>query len=715
MVFTRKFSEFVPGDVDEVVGLSGGANTIGPNSGGGGGSGSVIETIQQDTTSLTVGRWVRFDDATQLYVHGVATSAELAEIVGVVLDITSNTEFKLQQSGYIESGTDGFNGFSTAGTYFLSDTAGGLQTLTPPTTNGCIRLPLFIADSADSGWVCSLKTGMVIGSPGPIPSSGGGGGGDDTSTHIINQPGNTFNVGDWVRVSGNTVYSLADGSSFANSQGVGVVIDDGDPLFEIQFSGFVSGVIIRAYDAAGVIIPGGIASSTVYYLSDVVPGQLTPFKPTGLFSSVKPCYISESSTSLTGFILPQQPLEVKPGDDDPSFVVVTQNGHGFSVEDCLRVLASGTYIEAQADTLTNARAVGIVVEVIDANTFVLQTSGFTDKITGKTAATQYFLSAATAGLLTSTEPSTDGEYSKPMYQSLTADSGYILEQRPMLQPNANGGGSGGGISGNIIQTLYTTNFTVGPGGVFPFNVVITPSSITSRIRITFYASFNSGNLADIRLRRNGTIISVGATQVGANHPIAGGGTCTIIFIDSPATIAAITYDFIQTALAANLTYLGGANNCPISFIAEEIGAAVLPVLNNNIVQTTYGGPNFSVGANTDFPFSVTITPSSVTSRIRIQFLGNGNISPVQSCFLKRNGVIITIGGVKAGFSGTTVANFVFIDSPSTTSAITYNFVTNSAGGTYSYNSGSNVPFIVMIAEEIGPQGYMNKLEFYKDI
>jgi hypothetical protein len=701
MVFTRKFSEFVPGDVDEVVGLSGGANTIGPNSGGGGGSGSVIETIQQDTTALTVGRWVRFDDATQLYVHGVATSAELAEIVGVVLEITSNTEFKLQQSGYIESGTPGFNGFSTAGTYFLSDTAGGLQTLTPPTTNGYIRLPLFIADSADSGWVCSLKTGMVIGSPGPIPSSGGGGGGDDTSTHIINQPGNTFNVGDWVRVSGNTIYSLADGSTFANSQGVGVVIDDGDPLFEIQFSGFVSGIIIGAVDAAGA--PIAITSSTVYYLSDVVPGAITPTKPTGLFSSVKPCYISESSTSLTGFILPQQPLEVKPGDDDPSFVVVTQNGHGFSVEDCLRVLASGTYIEAQADTLTNARAVGIVVEVIDANTFVLQTSGFTDKITGKTAATQYFLSASTAGLLTSTEPSADGEYSKPMYQSLTADSGYILEQRPMVQPNANGGASGGGGGGmpaNLVQTVVNTSLTIPPLTDLPFSVTITPSSASSRVRIMFSGINYSGGR--VYLKRNGVILTSGGINVAMY--VSGSRTnSTFLYIDSPATTSPVTYVFF-TKSGSQFYYSagGGDQDGVLTMTAEEIGAAVLPVLNNNIVQTTYGGPNFSVGANTDFPFSVTITPSSVTSRIRIQFLGNGNISPVQSCFLKRNGVIITIGGVKAGFSGTTVANFVFIDSPSTTSAITYNFVTNSAGGTYSYNSGSNVPFIVMIAEEIGP-------------
>ncbi len=565
MVFTRKFSEFVPGDVDEVVGLSGGANTIGPNSGGGGGSGSVIETIQQDTTALVVGRWVRFDDATQLYVHGVATSAELAEIVGVVLEITSNTEFKLQQSGYINSGTPGFNGFSTAGTYFLSDTAGGLQTLTPPTTNGYIRLPLFIADSADSGWVCSLKTGMVIGSPGPIPSSGGGG--DDTSTHIINQPGNTFNVGDWVRVSGNTIYSLADGSSFANSQGVGVVINDGDPQFTLQFSGFVSGVIIGAVDDVGA--PIAITSSTVYYLSDVVPGQLTPFKPTGLFSSVKPCYISESSTSLTGFILPQQPLEVKPGDDDPSFVVVTQNGHGFSVEDCLRVLASGTYIEAQADTLTNARAVGIVVEVIDANTFVLQTSGFTDKITGKTPATQYFLSASTAGLLTSTEPSTDGEYSKPMYQSLTADSGYILEQRPMLQPNANGGGSGGGtIPGNIIQTVYSTSFSIasGTGANFPFNVIITPSSITSRIRISFNGRM-SGNTS-VLLKRNGVTVTDGGAKIGFGVSSEG----NLDYIDSPSTTLPITYVFaVNSALGGFATYFSGTEVPPLVMIAEEVG------------------------------------------------------------------------------------------------------------------------------------------------
>lgn len=702
MVFTRKFSEFVPGDVDEVVGLSGGANTIGPNSGGGGGSGSVIETIQQDTTALVVGRWVRFDNATQLYVHGVATSAELAEIVGVVLEITSNTEFRLQQSGYINSGTPGFNGFSTAGTYFLSDTAGGLQTLTPPTTNGYIRLPLFIADSADSGWVCSLKTGMVIGTPGPIPSSGGGGGGDDTSTHIINQPGNTFNVGDWVRVSGNTVYSLADGSSFANSQGVGVVIDDGDPLFEIQFSGFVSGIIIGAVDAAGA--PIAITSGTVYYLSDVVPGAITPTKPTGLFSSVKPCYISESSTSLTGFILPQQPLEVKPGDDDPSFVVVTQNGHGFNVEDCLRVLASGTYIEAQANTLTNARAVGIVVEVIDANTFVLQTSGFTDKITGKTAATQYFLSASTAGLLTSTEPSADGEYSKPMYQSLTADSGYILEQRPMVQPNANGGASGGGGGGmpaNLVQTVVNTSLTIPPLTDLPFSVTITPSSASSRVRIMFSGINTSGGR--VYLKRNGVILTSGGINVAMY--VSGSRTnSTFLYIDSPATTSPVTYVFF-TKSGSQFYYSagGGDQDGVLTMTAEEIGAAAVPILNSNIIQTIHATAFSYIGVATDFPFSVTITPSSATSRVRIQFSGIFSSPSSAFCPLKRNGVAITSGGINfmLRVASTAQLGFVYIDSPATTSPVTYVF-SGSASGNVVYAPGANGTPLVMIAEEVGP-------------
>lgn len=456
MVFTKKFSEFAQGNVADPVGLTNGVNTIGQ--GGDDSSGGVIITIDQDTTGLFASRWVRFDNATQLYVDALANTPENAEVVGVVLEVLSGSQFKLQQSGYIQSGTAGFSGFSTDGVYFLSDVAQGQQTLNVPTENGHIRLPLFVADSTDSGWICNLKSGMVIGSPGAI-TGGGSTPGEDSSIHQVSQPGNGFGVGDWVRVSGNSVYSLASGATFADSQGVGVVIDDGDPLFTIQFSGFNENSIIGAVDALGAPIP--LVSATVYYLSDVVPGKITPVKPTDTLTSVKPCFISESSTMLTGYILPQQPLENVAGEDSPSVILVNQATAGLAVENVMRVSGNNVYAKAQADSLANSRAVGIITEIIDANNFVLQTSGFTNKFSAKTPAAQYYLSATNAGELTTVEPTSDGQISKPMFQALTATSGYILEQRPLLQPSANGGGgSGGGGSWEEIEVIDITNDAV---------------------------------------------------------------------------------------------------------------------------------------------------------------------------------------------------------------------------------------------------------------
>ena len=221
----------------------------------------------------------------------MADNAQDAEIAGVVLNILNPNQFTLQQAGYIPSGTIGFSGF-TVGIYFLSDTLLGEQTLTPPTINGHINKPLFDADSPDSGWVICLSRGSVIGSPGPIPS--GGGPGTDSNIHVVDQPGNTFGIGDWVRVSGDTVYSLADGTSLANSQAAGVVIANGNPNFTIQFSGWNSNTVTSAVDSLGN--PIAIVSGTVYYLSDVAgsEGKITPTPPALITHSSRPVFISES-------------------------------------------------------------------------------------------------------------------------------------------------------------------------------------------------------------------------------------------------------------------------------------------------------------------------------------------------------------------------------------------------------------------------------------
>ena len=78
--------------------------------------------------------------------------------------------------------------------------------------------------------------------------------------------------------------------------------------------------------------------------------------------------------------------------------------HGFVVKDVLR--HDGTnWVKAQANTDAGSEARGVVVEIVDANNFIVVTHGFAD-LTGLTANTQYYISAATAGFLTSTPPTT---------------------------------------------------------------------------------------------------------------------------------------------------------------------------------------------------------------------------------------------------------------------------------------------------------------------
>lgn len=84
---------------------------------------------------------------------------------------------------------------------------------------------------------------------------------------------------------------------------------------------------------------------------------------------------------------------------------ISQTAHGFAEKDVLRY-GTGSFAKARANLEANCiDVVGIVVSVTDANTFVLHFSGqATGLDAGLTANTVYYLSEATAGLLTATKP-----------------------------------------------------------------------------------------------------------------------------------------------------------------------------------------------------------------------------------------------------------------------------------------------------------------------
>lgn len=77
--------------------------------------------------------------------------------------------------------------------------------------------------------------------------------------------------------------------------------------------------------------------------------------------------------------------------------------HGFAVGDVLYYTGSA-WAKAKADA-TSTLADGVVSYVVDSNNFVLHMSGYVDGLSGLSAGSTYYLSAATAGAITTTAPS----------------------------------------------------------------------------------------------------------------------------------------------------------------------------------------------------------------------------------------------------------------------------------------------------------------------
>lgn len=108
--------------------------------------------------------------------------------------------------------------------------------------------------------------------------------------------------------------------------------------------------------------------------------------------------------------------------------IITQVGHGLSLLDCVTSTA-GVWAKAIANDVTTTAA-GIVVDVIDADTFEIAQGGRVNAVAhGLTVDEYYFLSDTTAGALSATEPG----ISQPIIYVESADYVWVLPYRPSLQ------------------------------------------------------------------------------------------------------------------------------------------------------------------------------------------------------------------------------------------------------------------------------------------
>ena len=109
---------------------------------------------------------------------------------------------------------------------------------------------------------------------------------------------------------------------------------------------------------------------------------------------------------------------------------IAQAAHGLSVGDLVR--HDGTsFVKAKADSSTNAEVIGIVSEEIDSNNFKLLYAGYIDLGSGAglTAGEVYFLSPVTSGTYTSTEPTNEGQITKPIFIAVSETEAYFFNMR----------------------------------------------------------------------------------------------------------------------------------------------------------------------------------------------------------------------------------------------------------------------------------------------
>ena len=142
---------------------------------------------------------------------------------------------------------------------------------------------------------------------------------------------------------------------------------------------------------------------------------------------------------------------------------------------------SGGYALAQADTVANAEAIG-VIQTANASQFdvvyVGAITGLSNLIDGEV----YFLSDTVAGSATSVEPTTLGSVSKPIFVATSTSTAVVLNMRGILN---------GSQTNTFIVSVPTTSASAGAAGYWAVdsNYFYVYDSSTNAWRRTSIAAF----------------------------------------------------------------------------------------------------------------------------------------------------------------------------------------------------------------------------------
>ena len=252
--------------------------------------------------------------------------------------------------------------------------------------------------------------------------------------------------------------------------------------------------------------------------SDIVEGEIA------INTADKKLYVRDNSNNI---------IEIGGGGGGGSTSDITQSSHGFAVKDAIR--HNGTsWVKAQANATTTL-ALGIVTAVADSNNFTIAQSGrFELSSHGLTVGQWYYLSAAAAGGLVTTEP----DISQPIVYVESASFIYVYQYRPTnllindtssIVPGDNTVTSAKIVNGTIVAADLADD-AVTTDKITDLNVT-TGKLADDAVTLAKMASGTDGNI--ISYDANGNPVAVATGNAGQVLTSAGAGAPPT-FSDAPA-------------------------------------------------------------------------------------------------------------------------------------------------------------------------------------
>ena len=265
-------------------------------------------------------------------------------------------------------------------------------------------------------------------------------------------------------------------------------------------------------------------------------------------------------------------IEVGSGSGGSNTDQISQTAHGFTVGQ-LVYLNGGTYTLAIATATASAEVVGIVSSVINANTFVLTTSGLCTGLVGLTPGVVYFLSTSVAGALTTTDPSTPGNIEKPVLIANSNTSGYFVNFRGKIVPSA---------GGSSVTSVTASAPLASSGGTTP------------DISLTGIVASSNGGTGVAAPTANGILIGEGASPV--NSIVLSSGQILVGTTSSDPAAATI-------GSGAGILVSSGAGS--ISIANTGVTSAVA-TLHQTTVSGATGAVTIGLSSNLIFPGTAAI-------------------------------------------------------------------------------------------------------------